>query len=150
MPSEPIGQITGRCYCGHSTFASEIGPSVVTYCHCANCRRSSGAPVAAFAAFEDSRISFSPDTNAPISVNPGVKRWYCPVCNSQLKASYDYLPGMVYVPLGIIDQADALPPELHSHFDHCLSWLDIKDDLPRQTGSARDALNAKSTKGSKD
>ncbi|WP_146345944.1 GFA family protein [Phaeobacter marinintestinus] len=136
--------VTGRCYCGATTFSSAQGPSVVTYCHCQDCRRSTGAPVGAFAAFATKNVRFSPERGTPVSINPGVNRWYCQTCHSPLAATYDYLPGMIYIPLGTIDQADDLQPQLHSHDDRRLSWFHIDDHLPRQTGSARDALNAKS------
>jgi len=52
--------ITGRCYCGATTFHATEQPVAVAYCHCKDCRRVTGAPVAAFAAFDVSAISFSP------------------------------------------------------------------------------------------
>ena len=54
---------------------------------------------------------------------------------------YDYLPGQVYIPLGILDQADALAPRRHAHDGRRLPWLHIEDDLERFIGSARAALN---------
>ena len=95
--------------------------------------------MAAFASFAALSLSLVPEP-ASFSVNPGVTRWACPVCHSPLAATYDYLPDMVYVPLGVLDQADELPPSLHSHAEQCLSWLHISDDLPRETGSARETL----------
>lgn len=71
----------------------------------------------------------------------GVQRWICHDCGSPLAARFDYLPGMIYVPLGILDQADQLPPDLHAHADCQLSWLHVADDLPRHVRSARDTLN---------
>ena len=44
--------ITGRCYCGKTTIRASRPPQMVAYCHCQDCRRATGAPVAAFAAFE--------------------------------------------------------------------------------------------------
>lgn len=117
---------------------------MVCYCHCSDCRRVTGAPVAAFAAFASSNVEFAPSTGKHMSINPGVSRWCCETCNSALAARFDYLPGMIYVPLGLLDQADTLPPQLHSHADQCLPWLRIDDIAERQTGSARVALNAKS------
>ncbi len=53
------------------------------------------------------------------------------------------------MPLGLLDQADALPPEMHSYADKALSWLHIADDLPRNDASSRDDLKAAGDYGHK-
>ncbi|MEM6971706.1 MAG: GFA family protein [Pseudomonadota bacterium] len=130
---------TGRCYCGATRITMAAPPEVVAYCHCADCRRWTGAPVAAFAAFGASSVTVTPDPGA-WSVVPGVARRTCPVCGSPMTAAFDYLAGQIYVPLGVIDQAEALQPGLHAHADAALPWLRIDDGLPRLCGSARDDL----------
>ena len=132
---------TGRCYCGAITFRAAAEPETIAYCHCEDCKRSNGGPVSAFAAFKEEDVVFSPSEGKAISVNQGVRRTFCPDCGSSLTGRYDYLPGQVYVPLGIIDQADELKPELHTHVAECFSWLKIDDDLPRNDASGRVNLN---------
>ncbi|MGV6848706.1 MAG: GFA family protein [Marinibacterium sp.] len=132
--------ITGRCYCGKSRVRAVRGPEIVTYCHCVDCRRVTGAPVAAFAAFPSRALTFVPDLPVGISVSPGVRRWFCDACGSPLAAIYDYLPDQVYVPVGILDQAAELAPERHAHAGCQLPWLHLADELPRNAGSARAAL----------
>lgn len=134
--------IVGRCYCGATTLIAFTWPQVISYCHCSDCRRWSGAPVAAFAAFAPKKLSFKPGLGRPISVASGVKRWSCSSCGSPLAAEFDYLPGQIYVPIGILDQAAELAPQLHSHAEACLPWLHIADDLPRVAQSSRQTLLA--------
>ncbi|WP_299674112.1 GFA family protein [uncultured Roseobacter sp.] len=141
MPS--LQTITGRCYCGKVQLIADALPEGVSYCHCRDCRRLSGAPVAAFAGFVKGVISFDPDPGPPVTHTAGVTRWFCRACGSPLAATYDYLPGQTYVPLGLLDQAADLPPSLHSHATSRLPWLHITDDLPREDKSARDALQSK-------
>ena len=74
--------------------------------------------------------------------NAGVRRWNCATCGAPLGAAFDYLQGQIYLPLGIIDQADALEPVLHSHHAARLPWLHLADDLPRSDGTARADLKA--------
>ncbi|MEL6451465.1 MAG: GFA family protein [Pseudomonadota bacterium] len=119
-------------------------PDMVAYCHCGDCRRWTGAPVAAFAAFSPSVLT-GLDMNTGRSHAPGVTRWTCAVCGSPLAAHFDYLQDQIYVPLGIIDQAASLPPVLHSHAGSALPWLHIQDDAPRASGTARDSLGAAGT-----
>jgi len=130
--------LTGRCYCGGVSIKASA-PQTVAYCHCEDCRRWTGAPLPAFAAVTGD-IVMTPEPAAR-SFAKGVTRWSCPDCGSPLAAQFDYLPGQTYLPLGILDQADELPPQIHAHSEAQLAWLHIKDDLPRTVGSARCMLN---------
>ncbi|MEM6341781.1 MAG: GFA family protein [Pseudomonadota bacterium] len=114
----------------------------VAYCHCADCRRASGAPVAAFAAFPEDLVEITSEKVAVAAPNPGVRRAFCSACGSPIWSSYDYIPGQIYVSLGLLDQAADLAPKLHAHADERLTWLHIDDKLDRIEGSSRDTLNA--------
>lgn len=132
---------SGRCYCGRTTISASAAPKTVAYCHCEDCKRSTGAPVAAFAAFDEAAVTFSPDEGKKISRVEGVTRSFCPACGSPLTGRYDYLPDTIYVPMGLLDTAEDFPPEMHAHCHNQLCWLHLSDDLPRHGASARDQLN---------
>ena len=57
-----------------------------------------------------------------------------------MAARFDYLPGQVYVPLGVIDQILALPPQLHCHAHARVAWLDDAHALPTHDQSGRASL----------
>lgn len=139
MPPETAA-VTGRCYCGMVRISADQAPQTVTYCHCADCKRVTASPLPTFAAFGEGDVTLTPQIKAAKPVNPGVTRQFCPDCGSQLTARFDYLPGQVYVPLGVLDQAEALAPRLHCHAHNALSWLQLDDGLPRATDSGRDLL----------
>jgi len=109
MATTDAPTITARCHCGASKLALGAAPLTVAYCHCTDCRRWTGAPVAAFGAFDA----------------------------TALMATFGYRPGQMHVPLGIIDQADHLPPQNHCHADTGLPWLHISDDHKKIDGSGR-------------
>ena len=137
-PDDPA--VTGRCYCGkHKVTAPEL-PLTVTYCHCSDCRRVTASPLPAFAAFPEGAVAVTPDITPVSPLVPGVLRQFCPACGSQLTARFDYLPDQVYVPLGILDQADDLAPRLHCHAASALPWLHLDDGLPRADDSGRATL----------
>ncbi|MGI9408847.1 MAG: GFA family protein [Hyphomicrobiaceae bacterium] len=133
--------ISGRCYCGATTIAATQAPTIVAYCHCVDCRRVTGAPVAAFAAFDETAVRFSPTEGQQVSVNAGATRTFCPQCGSPLAGRYDYLPGQIYIALGILDQANDLAPNLHAHEGQRLTWLHIDDDLERIASTSRACLS---------
>lgn len=139
MPSDPTctERLTARCYCGATRLEFSLSPQTVAYCHCSDCRRWTGAPVAAFAAFDPNHMRASPDLGVGRSHATGVVRYVCADCGSPIAACFDYLPDQVYVPLGIIEESEQLPPQIHCHTNAQLPWLHLEDNLPRQPGSAR-------------
>lgn len=142
--SERSPAFTGRCYCGNVTIRAMAAPEVVAYCHCSDCRRWTGAPVAAFAAFSEDAVTLDPDCDPPLCAAAGVERWFCPRCGSPLAARFDYLPGQVYVPLGLLDRAAELPPTLQSHAEAAPPWLHLGSGATPVKGSARAELGGAS------
>jgi len=139
--ANPSIVLTGRCYCGRTRFSTTQEPQTVAYCHCDSCRRSTGGPVAAFAALDEQAVTFFPNEGHSVSVNPGVTRTFCAGCGSSLTGRYDYLPGQVYISLGVIDQANDLVPKIHSHDSERFTWLHINDDIERMASTARTKIN---------
>ncbi|MBY6155481.1 GFA family protein [Vannielia litorea] len=129
-------RLTGRCYCG-ATQLSASGPLSVAYCHCTDCRRWTGAPVTAWVGVPEVTLTPAPE---PFSISEGVSRTSCPRCGSPLAASFSYLPGTMWLPMGLLDQAADLAPTLHCYAGEALPWLHISDDLPREQGSGHEVL----------
>ncbi|MBB5514211.1 hypothetical protein FHS89_000209 [Rubricella aquisinus] len=142
MASKPhTGPLTGRCYCGAIGFEIDAAPQTAAYCHCTDCRRLTGAPVAAFAAFAAADVTYL-DAATHLKMSDDVERWHCGRCGSALASWFSYLPDQIYVPLGVLDAAGSLAPTVHCHADSALPWLHIADDLPRVMGSAREVLHS--------
>ena len=138
--TKSLAVITGRSYCGATTINATQAPRTVVYCHCIDCRRVTGAPVAAFAAFDETAVTLTPNEGRSVTSNPGVTRSFCQVCGTPLTGRYDYLPGEVYIAVGVLDQAGDLTPQLHAHETQRLVWLHIDDECERFAGSARSQL----------
>lgn len=134
---------TGRCYCGALCLSiAADAPLTVAYCHCVDCRRWTGAPLPAFAAFPSDSVTAHPAFSAPLEQVLGVRRWVCVTCGSAMAAQFADLPGQTYVPLGVLDQVASLPPQVHCHMDAQVPWLHLDDGLPRHSASGRTDLNA--------
>jgi len=84
-------------------------------------------------------VVFAPSEGKRVASGAAV-RTFCAECGSSLTGRYDYLPGQVYVSIGVIDQADQLAPEVHAHAGERLAWLHIQDDLDRVEATARARL----------
>lgn len=94
----------------------------------------------AFAAFSENDLKIEPAINTPLEQVAGVKRWMCPKCGSPMAATFDYLPDQIYVPIGILEQANDLAPKIHCHSEQQFSWLHINDKLERKNGSGREKI----------
>jgi len=124
-------EFEGRCYCGQAQLKCQ-SPRTVLYCHCDYCRRAAGAPVTPFAEFEAENVDVQSEYLKSVSVNAGVTRWFCGNCGSPIMGTYDYLPNMTYVSLGVLNDAEQLEPVTHAHFGSKYAWLHIADDLPKE------------------
>lgn len=125
---------TGCCRCGAVRFSASAEPHHVSYCHCGDCRRASGAPVSAFVGFMADEVTFS-GTPAKTFHNGPVTRSFCGVCGSPLTYADARLAGRVYFMIGAMDRPEDFPPTCHAHADRQLPYLHITDGLPRHAAT---------------
>jgi hypothetical protein len=120
---------TGGCRCGAVRFEASAEPFHVSYCHCADCRKASGAPVSAFVGFkvdDFSLVGIKGDY-----VNGTVTRSFCTVCGSPLAYRDTRLPDDIYLTLGAMDRQEQYVPTLHAWVEQKLPYFHIGDGLPQ-------------------
>jgi len=122
---------TGGCACGGVRYQLNAEPSDAGYCHCEICRRSSGAPVLAFATvpLKDFVVKKGePEKRRSSSFG---ERWFCPDCGSQLAMHVDHQPDTIDFAVATPDTPDTVKPAFHIWFDSRIVWFDPADGLPR-------------------
>lgn len=130
--TEPDGtRYSGRCRCGAYRFQVSADPIQVSYCHCSDCRRATGAPVTVFAGFREDQVERLGDEAAVHRSAPEVERHFCSQCGTPIGYRDLRLPDEIYFYLGLLDEPSRLVPQLHAFESERLAWLDIVDDLPR-------------------
>ena len=129
--------VSGRCRCGAWRFNAMAEPFQVSYCHCADCRRATGAPVTVFAGFRRGDVEWAGEAPAAYSAVPGVSRLFCRRCGTPIGYRDDRLPNEMYFYLGVLDEPSRLAPQLHAFTAERLEWLEIDDDLPRHAAFSR-------------
>ena len=134
--------VAGRCYCGRVRVASTAAPDNVAACMCADCRRWTGTPIAAFAAFQTDGLSFTPPLGPPQTGQNGVQRWICTDCGTPLLATFGYLPGQVFLPAGIVDDPASLVPDIACFTDPALDWLHLAPGIDCLAGAGRARLES--------
>lgn len=121
----------GRCHCGAIRYEVSGAPASVVLCHCADCRRSSGAPMVAWAGFPEAALSVTQGEAKTINSSGSAMRSFCPECGSGLFYRNDaFLPGIVEVQVATLDDPEAMPPAVHIQTAERLAWMETIHSLP--------------------
>jgi len=120
----------GGCRCGAVRFEASAEPLSVGYCHCADCRRATGAPVSAFVGFPGDAARFSGDTLG-VYENGAVSRSFCTVCGSPIAYVDQRLAGHIYFMLGAMDVPANYKPTRHAYVREQLPYVHMPDGLQR-------------------
>jgi hypothetical protein len=116
----------GGCLCGRVRFTVAGRPKWTAWCHCASCRRHTGAPVSAFAGYERDQVRFQAEPSKYAS-SPGVLRGFCPTCGSTMTYEGERWPTEVHFHVGVLDEPQAFAPQGEAFPDERLPWLHIAD-----------------------
>ena len=117
----------GGCLCGAIRFAVDGAPKWTSYCHCASCRRHTGAPVSAYAGFERSNVRITKGHLTRFSSSPGVHRGFCASCGSTLTYEGERWPTEIHFHVGAFDRPQDFPPTGHAFKEERLPWLHVDD-----------------------
>jgi hypothetical protein len=126
--------LTGGCACGAVRYRLASAPFDAGYCHCELCRRSSGAPVLAFATVplrDFVLVSGQPRRRRSSEFG---ERWFCADCGTQLAMHVDHQPDTIDFTLCSLDEHDALRPTFHLFVASTPRWFRIADTFPRHAG----------------
>lgn len=126
---------TGSCRCGAVRFEACADAHHVSYCHCHDCRRATGAPVTAFVGFMANEVSLAGDGLKRFE-NGSVTRSFCGVCGSPITYHDRRIGDRIYFYLGVMDKPELYRPTVHAHVRSQLSFLHIPDGLPREAGTS--------------
>lgn len=134
-PSETIKH-EGGCLCGRTRFTIFSNPTFASYCHCDDCRQSTGAPVSAFIGFATADLVWQGEKLKEYKSSAKVTRTFCPDCGTSVSYEDEKLAGNIYIYIGVMDDPDNFPMTSHSYVSEKLTWLNMADDLPHTDGTA--------------
>lgn len=124
-------KLEGGCQCAAVRYTVEGEPKHVALCHCSDCRKSAGAPVMAWAAYDADAFTLVAGTPVAYSSNGDAQRHFCGTCGSGLYYINEVvLPGLVDVQIASLDDPDALVPQAHIQVAERIDWMHGLDSLP--------------------
>ncbi|MDZ7840874.1 MAG: GFA family protein [Gammaproteobacteria bacterium] len=128
---------SGGCRCGRYRIRVTAEPLLISYCHCDDCRKTTGAPVTVFVGFKEDDVQLEGEGAANYQSTPTVQRLYCDKCGTPIAYADSRLPGEIYYYVGIMRDPSQWIPTLHAWTSEQVEWLKISDDLPKFKGFSR-------------
>lgn len=113
----------GGCLCGATRFVFTGAPKFVANCHCASCRKWTGAPMTTYVGGTDAQTTWSGAPPAVHHSSPGVDRLFCAQCGTALAYRGAKWPGETHLVLGAFDDPTAFTPSGDAFVEEALPWL---------------------------
>ncbi len=120
----------GGCHCGAVRYEVEGTPQHVALCHCNDCRKSSGAPMVAWAAFSEAEFRLTKGEPKTFNSSGKSMRSFCPDCGTGLYFSnQDFLPGIVDIQAATLDNPEVFPAGAHIQTAERIGWMETAHEL---------------------
>ncbi len=124
----------GGCLCGAVRYRVTPGAlSESGYCHCRTCQRQSGAPVVAWFAVPQDRLTYLAGAPARYRASDRASREYCSNCGTYLLFREDDSAATLGINTATLDDPSLAPPEFHIYVESRIDWFDTADSLPRHS-----------------
>lgn len=124
---------TGSCLCGGVQFRVESELAPIDICHCMQCRKAQGAPIATNSPVPASafRLTSGRELLTEFESSPGKKRVFCSRCGSPIFSQRASIPGVVRLRVGLINEPVSVKPHAHFYTASKANWWPINDGLPQ-------------------
>lgn len=121
----------GGCHCGAVRYEVTGEPMHVVLCHCADCRKSSGAPMVAWAMFAEDAFQVTSGAAVTRNSSGAAMRSFCGACGSGLfYRNAVMLPGVVDVQAATLDDPQVFPAGSHIQVAERIGWMAAAHELP--------------------
>lgn len=123
--------LSGKCLCGTVAYIVPDAFLYAAYCHCSNCRRTTGSVFKPFAGIERAKLVLTQGQEAlMIFGDDQGNDTHCKRCGSLL---YSVVRdgAYVHVAMGTLVDAPTIRPDKHIFVGSKAPWFTITDDLPQ-------------------
>ena len=123
-------KVKGKCECGSVEFEISNYRKEVTFCHCGQCRKTSGHYWSATNAKYDDVTFIKDDTLTWYSSSDWAKRGFCSTCGSSLFYRMNGEEG-IGIAAGSLENPTGLVPGKHIFVKDKGDYYNIADDIPQ-------------------
>ena len=130
-----LAPLTGGCHCGAVRYEARGEPFEASLCHCADCRRVSGAPALAWFTVRTADFAYVKGAPASYASSDRARREFCDSCGAQLTfVQHDLAGRHVDVTTASLDDPERVPPAEHIFTRSRLAWMSTLETLPTRVG----------------
>ena len=136
MRTDSRPETTGGCLCGGVRYGVSGPLRSIVYCHCSQCRRTSGHFVAATAVAKDALVVVADNSLEWFASSEFASRGFCRRCGSslfRLPKAEDHVSIMA----GTLDESAGLKAVEHIYARDKGDYYKLTDDLPTRPESDR-------------
>jgi hypothetical protein len=130
MSTEQTTKTTGACLCGGVKYEIDGPLSGVIYCHCEQCRKTSGHYCAATSCKREDLDITVDDSLCWYQSSPEAERGFCNQCGSSLFWNHKDAPSISVFP-GSLDLPTGLKADAHIFVADASDYYSIDDGLPQ-------------------
>jgi hypothetical protein len=128
--------LSGGCLCGAVRWTADCAPRAVHHCHCAMCRRWTGAAFATLVWLPRASVLWTGGEPAIFRSSPIAVRSHCASCGTPLYLAYDGRDDFALT-VGSLDTPESVAPTHHYGAEGRLPWADIGPALPARATRER-------------
>ena len=121
----------GGCLCGGVRYQVSGQVSSPCFCHCASCRRATGAPMVPWGTFARAGFLITRGALTAYRSSPGVTRGFCAACGTSLTFHNEARAAEIDVTLATLDDPTLIAPQMHLWVGDKLPWVSINDGRPQ-------------------
>jgi hypothetical protein len=121
----------GGCLCGALRYEITGEAANPCFCHCASCRRASGAPTVPWGTFARAALRITRGQLHEYRSSTEVWRGFCAHCGTSLTYRHEARATEIDVTLATLDDPATIAPRMHVWVSERLPWVRIADDLPQ-------------------
>jgi len=124
---------TGSCLCGGVSFRIEGELEPIQVCHCQQCRKAQGGPIATVVPVAVSAFRFvsGEELLRSYESSPGKQRVFCGCCGSPVFSRRQALPNVVRLRVGLINEPLQVGLAWHAYTGSKCAWWSIEDGAPQ-------------------
>jgi hypothetical protein len=126
--------LEGGCACGAVRYRLTSAPMFVHCCHCRDCQRQTGSAFVINALIETDRIVLLSGDLETVAMPTDSGRpndiYSCTICRTAVWRDYGRSTAMRFVRVGTLDDASALPPDVHIFTRSKLPWVGLPPEVP--------------------